>query len=61
MHAIHLAGAATGRDKILKFEGGYHGADFDRATLKPHENNEPELSSLWRGLHPDMGGQAIRN
>jgi glutamate-1-semialdehyde 2,1-aminomutase len=48
MHAIRLARAATGRDKILKFEGGYHGADFDRATLKTHENNEPELSSLWR-------------
>ena len=48
MHAIHLARAATGRDKVLKFEGGYHGADFNRAILKPHENNEPELSSLWR-------------
>ena len=25
MHAVRLARAATGRDKILKFEGGYHG------------------------------------
>jgi len=25
MHAIRLARAATGRDKIVKFEGAYHG------------------------------------
>jgi glutamate-1-semialdehyde 2,1-aminomutase len=25
MHAVRLARAATGRDKIIKFEGGYHG------------------------------------
>jgi glutamate-1-semialdehyde 2,1-aminomutase len=25
MHTIRLARAATGRDKIIKFEGGYHG------------------------------------
>ncbi len=27
MHAIRLARAFTGREKILKFEGGYHGAN----------------------------------
>jgi glutamate-1-semialdehyde 2,1-aminomutase len=37
MHAIRLARAATGRDKILKFEGGYHGAyDSALVSVKPH-------------------------
>ena len=37
MHPIRLARAATGRDKILKFEGGYHGAyDSALVSVKPH-------------------------
>jgi glutamate-1-semialdehyde 2,1-aminomutase len=37
MHAIRLARAATGRDKILKFEGGYHGLhDAALVSVKPH-------------------------
>ena len=37
MHAIRLARAATGRDKILKFEGGYHGLhDTALVSVKPH-------------------------
>jgi glutamate-1-semialdehyde 2,1-aminomutase len=37
MHAIRLARAATGRDKILKFEGGYHGLhDSALVSVKPH-------------------------
>src|SRR6202451_594900 len=36
MHAIRLARAATGRDKILKFEGGYHGLhDAALVSVKP--------------------------
>src|SRR5260370_17833870 len=37
MHAIRLARAATGRDKIVKFEGAYHGLhDSALASVKPH-------------------------
>jgi len=37
MHAIRLARAATGRDKIIKFEGGYHGLhDSALVSVKPH-------------------------
>jgi glutamate-1-semialdehyde 2,1-aminomutase len=37
MHTIRLARAATGRDKIIKFEGGYHGLhDAALVSVKPH-------------------------
>ena len=37
MHAIRLERAVSGRDKILKFEGGYHGAyDSALVSVKPH-------------------------
>ncbi len=37
MHSIRLARAATGRDKIVKFEGGYHGLhDSALVSVKPH-------------------------
>src|SRR3984885_2721424 len=37
MHAVRLARAATGRDKIVKFEGGYHGLhDAALVSVKPH-------------------------
>ncbi len=37
MHAIRLARAATGRDKVLKFEGAYHGLhDTALVSVKPH-------------------------
>ena len=37
MHAVRLARAATGRDKIIKFEGGYHGLhDSALVSVKPH-------------------------
>jgi glutamate-1-semialdehyde 2,1-aminomutase len=36
MHAVRLARAATGRDKIIKFEGGYHGLhDAALVSVKP--------------------------
>ena len=41
MHAIRLARAATGRDKIVKFEGAYHGLHNDAlVSVKPHEPHE---------------------
>jgi glutamate-1-semialdehyde 2,1-aminomutase len=37
MHAVRLARAATGRDKIVKFEGAYHGLhDAALVSVKPH-------------------------
>ena len=36
MYALRLARAATGREKIIKFEGGYHGMhDYALMSLKP--------------------------
>jgi glutamate-1-semialdehyde 2,1-aminomutase len=36
MYAIRLARAYTGRDKILKFEGGYHGMSAEaQMSLAP--------------------------
>ncbi len=36
MHAIRLARGFTGRDKLLKFEGAYHGAhDYALVSVKP--------------------------
>ncbi len=41
MHAIRLARAATGRDKIVKFEGAYHGLhDNALVSVKPHSPEE---------------------
>jgi glutamate-1-semialdehyde 2,1-aminomutase len=38
MHAVRLARAATGRERILKFEGAYHGLhDAALVSVKPHE------------------------
>ena len=38
MHAIRLARAATDRDKVIKFEGGYHGLhDTALVSVKPHD------------------------
>ena len=40
MHACRLARAATGRDKILKFEGGYHGLhDAALVSVKPEASD----------------------
>jgi glutamate-1-semialdehyde 2,1-aminomutase len=37
MHAVRLARAATGRDRIVKFEGAYHGLhDSALVSVKPH-------------------------
>jgi len=46
MHAIRLARAATGRDKIMKFEGAYHGAhDSALVSVKPHAPEFGDLSA----------------
>jgi glutamate-1-semialdehyde 2,1-aminomutase len=45
MHALRLARAATGRSKIIKMEGGYHGGhDAISVSVKPKSNQfgDPE-------------------
>ena len=38
LYAMRLARAHTGRDKILKFEGGYHGmSDHAQMSLAPRQ------------------------
>jgi len=47
MHALRLARAYTGRDKVLKFEGGYHGGhDAMLVSVKPPR------SKVGRLRHP---------
>src|SRR6201982_2144329 len=46
MHAIRLARAATGRDRIIKMEGGYHGLhDSALVSVKPKENEVGDPSA----------------
>jgi glutamate-1-semialdehyde 2,1-aminomutase len=46
MHAIRLARAATRRQKIVKFEGGYHGAhDSALVSVKPHAPEFGDVSA----------------
>jgi len=46
MHACRLARAATGRDKIVKFEGGYHGLhDTALVSVKPHASDYGDISA----------------
>ncbi|MGO4103337.1 aspartate aminotransferase family protein [Leifsonia sp. YAF41] len=55
MHAVHIARAATGRMKILKFHGSYHGwndqvaVGSSRADLTP---GSPLNTPNGAGLHP---------
>jgi glutamate-1-semialdehyde 2,1-aminomutase len=52
MHAIRLARAATGRDKIVKFEGAYHGL-HDSALVSV----KAACSGLWRHPCADFGSR----
>jgi glutamate-1-semialdehyde 2,1-aminomutase len=46
MHSIRLARAATGRDKIVKFEGAYHGLhDSALVSVKPKEEEFGDVHS----------------
>ena len=67
MHAVRLARAATGRDKILKFEGGYHGLhDSALVSVKPHaarlrRHQEPCLRSGGLGVPKVVDCQRARS
>ena len=64
MHALRLARSATGRDKILKFEGHFHGyADalnfsaappLDQAGPAPAPRAYPESSGIPASAHRDI-------
>src|ERR1700737_4977676 len=46
MHAVRLARAASGRDKILKFEGAYHGLhDAALVSVKPHAPDYGDINA----------------
>jgi len=46
MHACRIARAATGRDKILRFEGGYHGLhDTALVSVKPKEEDIGDINA----------------
>lgn len=46
MHSIRLARAATGRDKIIKFEGAYHGLhDSALVSVKPHAPDYGDINA----------------
>jgi glutamate-1-semialdehyde 2,1-aminomutase len=46
MHAIRLARAATGRDRVIKFEGAYHGLhDTALVSVKPHAPEFGDVSA----------------
>ncbi|HXW16875.1 MAG TPA: glutamate-1-semialdehyde 2,1-aminomutase [Candidatus Acidoferrales bacterium] len=56
MHAVRLARAATGRDRIVKMEGGYHGLhDSALVSVKPKANE------VGDGNYPNSvpGGEGV--
>jgi glutamate-1-semialdehyde 2,1-aminomutase len=60
MYAIRLARAFTGRDKILKFEGGYHGMSAEaQMSLAPTKLNNfpqavPDSAGIPQSVRDDM-------
>ena len=52
MHAIRIARGYTGKDKIIKFEGGYHGA-YDYCLVSIHKYDGEEGTPLKA---PESGG-----
>lgn len=58
MHSIRLARAATGRDKIIKFEGGYHGLhDAALVSVKPHPPDD-DFGDI-KNPQPVSGGKGV--
>ena len=59
-YALRLARAATGRDAVLKFEGGFHGSsDYAQMSLFPtgrrdYPAPEPTSSGIPRALEDDV-------
>lgn len=60
MYAMRLARASTGRDKILKFEGGYHGMSAEAlmslapTTLVNYPMAVPDSAGIPRSVRDNM-------
>ena len=60
MYAMRLARAFTGRDKIIKFEGGYHGMSSEaQMSLAPHKlvnfpTPVPDSAGIPQGVRNDV-------
>ncbi len=60
MYAMRLARAATGRDKIMKFEGGYHGMSAEaQMSLAPSKlvnfpNAVPDSAGIPQSVRDEM-------
>ena len=60
MYAIRLARAATGRSKVLKFEGGYHGMSAEaQMSLAPSQRVNfpqavPDSAGIPEGVREEM-------
>ena len=60
MYAMRLARAHSGKDKILKFEGGYHGmSDFSLMSLAPKRlanfpQAVPDSAGIPKGVQDDV-------
>ncbi|MFM7788141.1 MAG: aminotransferase class III-fold pyridoxal phosphate-dependent enzyme, partial [Microcystis panniformis] len=54
MTAIRLARAATGRNKIVIFEGSYHGHAYGTLVRKQIIDNEPLFFPLVPGVSPSV-------
>ena len=61
MYAIRLARAFTGRDKILKFEGGYHGmsAEAQMSLAPAREVNFPQAVPDSAGIPQSVADQMV--
>ncbi len=61
MYAIRLARAYTGRDKILKFEGGYHGmsAEAQMSLAPSREVNFPQALPDSAGIPSGVAEQML--
>jgi glutamate-1-semialdehyde 2,1-aminomutase len=61
MYAIRLARAYTGRDKILKFEGGYHGmsAEAQMSLAPSREVNFPQAVPDSAGIPSGVAEQML--
>ena len=61
MYAIRLARAYTGHDKILKFEGGYHGMSAEaQMSLAPTKRlNFPQAVPDSAGIPPSVAEQML--
>jgi len=61
MYAMRLARAYTGRSKILKFEGGYHGMSAEaQMSLAPQQRvNFPQAVPDSAGIPPQVAAQML--